>query len=254
MANSKRVPPKAKPKVAGKSSSSKGGGLKAFWGKVWTFTKKVLIVFFVSSIGVTVLYRFVDPFITPLMIIRLGEQMIHGDKIRISNKWTDLEDMSQFMPKAALAAEDQKFFEHYGFDFEAISKAFERNQKSKKLRGGSTISQQTAKNVFLWAGRSWLRKGLEAYFTVLIECIWPKERILEIYLNVIEMGRGVYGAESAAKYYYGKSCKNLTKAESAAIASVFPLPLKWNPTKPNATLRRKQGWIRRQIDGVVRYK
>jgi len=250
MTKAKRIPQKAKAKSV-KPSSLKGGGFKGFVAKLWSYIKKALVVFFVSSIGVTVLYRFVDPFFTPLMIIRAGEQLVHGDKIKIKYTWVDMEEMSPFMPKAALAAEDQKFFDHHGFDFEAIMKAFEKNQRSKRLRGGSTISQQTAKNVFLWAGRSWLRKGLEAYFTVLIEFIWPKERILEVYLNIIEMGRGVYGAESAANYYYGKSCVKLTKSEAAAIASVFPLPLKWNPVKPSANLQRKQAWIRRQIDGMV---
>jgi len=218
--------------------------------KVLTFVKKAILIFLVSSISVTILYRFVNPFFTPLMVIRACEQMVHGDKIRIRNTWVNMDEMSPFFPKAALAAEDQKFFQHNGFDFEAIGKAFERNQKSKKIRGGSTISQQTAKNVFLWAGRSWIRKGLEAYFTVLIEFFWSKERILEVYLNVIEMGRGVYGAEAASQYYYDKSCTKINKSEAAAIASVFPLPLKWNPIKPSLFLRKKQAWIRRQIDNI----
>jgi monofunctional glycosyltransferase len=250
MAKAKRPASNVKAKST-KSGTSKSGGIKGFGANLWNFLKKALIVFFVSSIGVTILYRFVDPFFTPLMLIRAGEQVIHGDNIKIKYSWVDMEEMSPFMPKAALAAEDQKFFEHHGFDFEAIMKAFEKNQHSKKLRGGSTISQQTAKNVFLWAGRSWLRKGLEAYFTVLIEFIWPKERILEIYLNIIEMGRGVYGAEAASKYYYGKSCTKLSKSEASAIASVFPLPLKWNPIKPSPMLQKKQAWIRRQVDGMV---
>jgi len=250
MAKAKRPTSNVKSKSS-KSGTSKGGGIKGFGSKIWSFIKKALIVFFVSSIGVTLLYRFIDPFFTPLMLIRAGEQVVHGDNIKIKYTWVDMEDMSPFMPKAALAAEDQKFFEHHGFDFEAIMKAFEKNQHSKKLRGGSTISQQAAKNVFLWAGRSWLRKGLEAYFTILIEFIWPKERILEVYLNIIEMGRGVYGAEAASKYYYGKGCAKLSKSEASAIASVFPLPLKWNPVKPSSMLQKKQAWIRRQVDGMV---
>ncbi|HAR20821.1 MAG TPA: monofunctional biosynthetic peptidoglycan transglycosylase [Cytophagales bacterium] len=218
--------------------------------RILVLFKKALILFFASSIGFTILYRYVDPFFTPLMVIRTVQQVFHGDNIRLKNTWVDLEEMSMFMPKAALAAEDQKFFQHNGFDFEAIGKAFERNQKSKKLRGGSTISQQTAKNVFLWSGCSWLRKGLETYFTVLIEFFWPKKRILEVYLNVIEMGSGIYGAEAASQYYYHKSCRKLTKSQAAAIASVFPLPLKWDPRKPSARLSKKQAWIKRQIDGV----
>lgn len=221
------------------------------WGqKALRFFGKVLLYFLIGSVGLTIFYRFVDPFVTPLMVSRTVSQVWNGDIIRWKNNWVDLEEMSPFMPKAALAAEDQKFFDHNGFDFDAIGKAFERNQHSKRIRGGSTISQQTAKNVFLWASRSWVRKGFEAYFTVLIEFFWSKERILEVYLNVIEMGRGVYGADAAAHYYFKKSCKKLTKSEAAAIASVFPLPLKWNPVRKSAYIAKKQAWIKRQIDSV----
>jgi monofunctional biosynthetic peptidoglycan transglycosylase len=250
MAKAKKIIPKSKT-TSPKSSSSKGGLSWKKYGEIaWSWTKKALLIFFVSSIGTTILYRYIDPFVTPLMVIRTGEQIVTGSKIRWKNTWTDMEDMSPFMPKAALAAEDQKFFEHKGFDFDAIWTAFQKNQHSKRLRGGSTISQQTAKNVFLWPGRSWVRKGLEAYFTVLIEFFWPKKRILEVYLNVIEMGKGVYGAEAASRYYYKKSCRKLSKSEAAAIASVFPLPLKWSVVRPSPLLVKKQAWIRRQIDGV----
>ncbi len=217
----------------------------------WNWIKKAVLLFFVSSIGITILYRYVDPFVTPLMVLRTLEQVVGKDKMRWKNDWEDMEKMSPFVPKAAIAAEDQLFFEHSGFDFDAMWAAFKRNQHAKKIRGGSTISQQTAKNVFLWPGRSYIRKVFEAYFTVLIEFFWPKERILEIYLNVIEMGRGVYGIEAASRYYYGKSCRKLSKAEAAAITSVFPLPLKWNPIRPSPMLQKKQAWIRRQIDVVV---
>jgi monofunctional glycosyltransferase len=218
--------------------------------KIWQFLKKCLVIFLISSVLTTIAYRYIDPPVTPLMMIRSGEQLVKGQKFRMKHDWVDLENMTPFMPKAALAAEDQKFFEHSGFDFDAIWAAFERNQHSKKLRGGSTISQQTAKNVFLWPGRSWVRKGLEAYFTVLIELFWSKERILEVYLNVIEMGRGVYGAEAAAQHYYKKPCRKLSKMECASIASIFPLPLKWNPKVPSPALMKKQAWIRRQLEAV----
>lgn len=250
MAKTRKNIPKASPKPG---KTSKGGGSK--WKKWWSlgilWAKRALVFFLVSSIGVTILYRFVDPFITPLMVIRTIEQTFGKDPIRWKNDWEDMENMSPFVPRAALAAEDQRFFEHSGFDFDAMWAAFKRNQHAKKIRGGSTISQQTAKNVFLWPGRSYVRKIFEAYFTFLIEFFWPKERILEVYLNVIEMGKGVYGIEAASRYYYHKSCKKLSKAEAAAIASVFPLPLKWSPVRPTPKLQAKQAWIRRQIDGVV---
>ena len=243
---------KSKPVTAKslKSSKSKkaGGG---FVIKLLFWSKRILIFFFIISFGLTFLYRYLNPFFTPLMLIRTGEQIIKAQKIRYKYEWVDLKNMSPFVMKSALAAEDQKFFEHNGFDFEAIYTAFKTNQYSGKIRGGSTISQQTAKNVFLWPGRSWIRKGFEAYFTFLIEFMWSKERILEVYLNVIEMGKGVYGSEAAAQTYYYKSCKNLTKAEAAAITSIFPLPLKWNPLKPSPYLIKKQAWIRRQTDYII---
>jgi len=239
---SKPVTPKSLKSNRPKSTS--GGFLK----KALHFLKVLVICFLCLSFGTTFLYRYINPPVTPLMLIRTGEQIIRAEKIRLKYQWVDLRDMSPFIAKSALAAEDQKFFEHNGFDFDAIYTAYKTNQYSKRIKGGSTISQQTAKNVFLWPGRSWLRKGLEAYFTFLIEFMWSKERILEIYLNVIEMGKGVYGAEAASRFYFYKSCKKLTKYESASIVSVFPLPLKWNPIKPTIYLKSKQDWIKRQCD------
>ena len=243
----KQKPLTAKSLKSSKSKKTGSGILK----KLLTWSKRVFFIFIISSFGLTFIYRYLNPLCTPLMLIRTGEQIYRAEKIKWKYDWVDLKVMSPFVAKSALAAEDQKFYEHNGFDFDAIYTAFKTNQYSKKIRGGSTISQQTAKNVFLWPGRSWLRKGLEAYFTFLVEFMWPKERILEVYLNVIEMGKGVYGAEAAAKTYYYKSCKNLTKAESAAIASIFPLPLKWDPVRPTPYLQKKQAWIRRQADYVV---
>ena len=153
------------------------------------------------------------------------------------------------MPLAVLCSEDQLFMEHNGFDMKAIEKALEYNdkKKGKKLRGGSTISQQTAKNVFLWQGRSWLRKGLEAYFTLLIEVMWSKERIMEVYLNVIEMGDGIYGTEAAAQEYFQKSAAKLTASQAALIAAVLPNPRKWSPANPTGYIKKKQQWILRQM-------
>ena len=153
------------------------------------------------------------------------------------------------MPLAVVTAEDQKFAEHFGFDLEAIEKAVKYNEKhkGKKVKGASTISQQTAKNVFLWPGRSWIRKGLEVYFTFVIEICWSKERIIEVYLNVIEMGPGVYGAEAAAQYYFNKSASDLTKKEAATIAAILPNPIRWSASHPTPYIIKKRNWIVRHM-------
>ncbi len=163
-----------------------------------------------------------------------------------------LEDISPNLPLAVVTAEDQKFEEHFGFDLDAIEKAVKYNEKhkGKKVKGASTISQQTAKNVFLWPGRSWLRKGLEVYFTFLIEILWSKERIMEMYLNVIEMGPGVYGAEAAAHYYFDKPAAKLTKSESATIAAILPNPIRWSASKPTRYIIKKRNWILRHMGKI----
>lgn len=181
------------------------------------------------------------------MVTRGFERKADGKDWKIDKEWRDFDEIADAMKRAAVAAEDQKFLTHHGFDFEAMGKAINKNAKGKKLVGGSTISQQTAKNVFLWPGRSYIRKAFEAYFTALIEIFWSKKRILEVYLNVIEMGDGVYGVQAAAQYYYGKDASQLTRREAAAIASIFPLPLKWSPTHPGKNLRRKQALIIKSI-------
>jgi len=150
------------------------------------------------------------------------------------------------LQKAVIAAEDDTFLTHNGFNFKAMQKAYKSNQKGKKIKGGSTISQQTAKNVFLWQGRSYIRKAFEAYFTVLIEILWSKERIMEVYLNSIEMGKGVYGAQAAAQHWYGKDAANLTKKQAAGIAAILPNPIKFKPVNSS-------GYINRKKSRIVRY-
>jgi monofunctional biosynthetic peptidoglycan transglycosylase len=239
--------------VSGKSTSSRKSSPKSsgngVWGMVknaWSKVRRYVIifayVFFGSSIAFTVLYKYVPPIFTPLMIIRVGEQIWNGDEIKLKYKWVDFDKISSKMPLAVIASEDSKFMEHSGFDIDAIYTAYKNNQKKKKktIKGGSTISQQTAKNVFLWQGRSYLRKGLEVYFTTLIELIWGKKRIMEVYLNVIEMGNGVYGIEAAAQKYYKKPAKQLSKYQCAAITSILPNPRKWSPTKPTNYISQKQ--------------
>jgi monofunctional biosynthetic peptidoglycan transglycosylase len=219
--------------------------MKKFFKQIWKFFLYFLIIYFGSSVLFVVAYRFVNPPVTPLMVIRLAEQAYNGQTIRLKQEWVSLNDISGNLPLAAVAAEDNLFLEHSGFDFEAIQKAKEFNQKKrgKKVRGASTISQQTAKNVFLWPQRSWVRKGLEAYFTVLIEFVWGKKRIMEVYLNVIETGKGIYGAEAASQTYFEKSALKLSRSEAALIAAILPNPLKWNPASPTAYLVGRQQWI-----------
>lgn len=181
------------------------------------------------------------------MIERNIERKSDGKSFKTAKKWVAFDDISDNMKRAAVSAEDQLFLKHMGFDIKAIEKAYESNEKGKKVKGGSTISQQTAKNVFLWPGRSWIRKGFEAYFTLLIEMLWSKERILEVYLNVIEMGDGIYGAEAASQEYYGKSCSSLSRAEAALIAACFPNPLRWTPKNPTRYIQHRQYLIMRNM-------
>eukprot|EP01133_Synstelium_polycarpum_P003099 gene3099-3549_t len=187
--------------------------------KITSLLGRILIWFLAVSILWVLAYRFINPPITLLMIERNIERKSDGKSFKTAKKWVAFDDISDNMKRAAVSAEDQLFLKHMGFDIKAIEKAYESNEKGKKVKGGSTISQQTAKNVFLWPGRSWIRKGFEAYFTLLIEMLWSKERILEVYLNVIEMGDGIYGAEAASQEYYGKSCSSLSRAEAALIAA-----------------------------------
>ena len=208
--------------------------------KITSILSKVLLWFLMVTVLWVLVYRFVNPPITLLMIQRNMERSSEDKPSKMKKDWVDFEDISDNMKRAAVSAEDQLFLKHLGFDIKAIEKAFATNKKGKKIKGGSTISQQTAKNVFLWPGRSWVRKGFEAYFTLLIEILWSKERILEVYLNVIEMGDGVYGAEAAAQEYFGKSCRKLTRSQSALIAACFPNPRRWTPRKPTTYIRHRQ--------------
>ena len=158
-----------------------------------------------------------------------------------------MEEISDNLKLAVIASEDQNFPSHNGFDYKAIQKAMEDNKKGKRVRGASTISQQTAKNIFLWPQRSWFRKGLEVYFTFWIELLWSKERILEVYLNSIEMGKGVYGAEAAAQAWFKKSAENLTAYEAAAIAAILPNPREYRANPASSYIGGRQGWIVRQM-------
>ena len=169
---------------------------------------------------------------------------------KLKYDWVSLDEISPNMQLAVIAAEDQKFPHHWGFDFEAIQKAFKFNEKSRRTRGASTISQQTVKNLVLWHGQSWFRKGLEVPITALMEIFWSKERILEVYLNIAEFGNGIFGVEAASRYYFKKSAKNLTQSEAALLAAVLPNPIIYKVNKPSALVRKKQSWIMRQMNGL----
>jgi monofunctional biosynthetic peptidoglycan transglycosylase len=222
-----------------------GGGIR--WGRlIRNFLVALLTILIVGPVLAVIVYRFVAPPITILMI----EGMMDGRGV--DHRWRPLSQMSPALPRAAIAAEDARFCSHHGFDIEAIEKAANHNDKKPgKIRGGSTISQQTAKNVFLWPERSWVRKGFEAYFTVLIELIWGKQRIMEVYLNTVEMGPGVYGVEAAAQKYFHVSAKDVSPAQAARLIAILPSPLKWQVIDPGAYVRRRD----RKIDaaeGAVR--
>lgn len=227
--------------------------LKKTFKKLFRFVMKLTGLFFVTTILVVVIYKFVPVFVTPLVVIRSVEQVFDPDKdLKISKDWVPLRSMSRNLPLAVIAAEDQRFTEHFGLDMEAIEKAREYNKKhqGKKVRGASTISQQTAKNVFLWPSRSWIRKGFEVYFTFLIELVWGKKRIMEVYLNVAEMGEGIYGAQAASMNYFKKPALKLSAKESAAIAACLPNPRRWRPDRPTPYISKRISWIRRQMDQI----
>ena len=221
-------------------------GKKGFFSHIMRFFWKLIIWFNIVSLFFVVLYKFVPVPYTPLMVIRYFENKSAGKNIETKHHWVPLENISKNLQKAVIASEDGRFFEHYGLDFSAMQKAAVGNFKGKKLKGGSTITQQTAKNVFLWQGRSYFRKALEAYYTVLIELIWGKERILEVYLNSIEMGDGIYGAEAATQHWYKRDCKSLTRMQAAGIAAILPNPRRFSPNG-SAYISRKQSKIARYI-------
>lgn len=212
------------------------------------FVKWAVSLFFASTILAVVVCRFMPVYVTPLMLIRC----VQTGSLTIHHHWVPLEQMSKHMPVAVMASEDSRFLLHHGFDFDAIGHAAKRNianGKGGKRYGASTISQQTAKNVFLWPGRSWVRKGFEAYFTVLIELFWSKQRIMEVYLNSIEMGDRIYGADACAEYHFGKTASDLTRADCALIAATLPNPRKFSSKSPSDYMRKRQ----RQIMNNMRF-
>lgn len=216
---------------------------RLLWLPVWLLLFSVLQV---------LVLRFVDPPFTAFMAIRQFEALGQGDwRFRIAHDWRDLDAIAPSLPVALIAAEDQTFAEHHGFDLKAIEHAHARNERGGRLRGGSTISQQLAKNLFLWQGSSrasrWLRKGAEAWYTLLIEALWPKRRILEVYANVAEFGDGIYGAQAAARSFFGRDADRLTPSQSARLAAVLPSPRRYSAANPGPYVQRRARWIERNM-------
>jgi len=219
--------------------------------KVFKHLLRLIISLVALSILFVLLYKFVPVPYTPLMLIRYFEQKKEVEKPVIHHKWIPLEEISINLQRAVIASEDQRFFEHKGFDLEQIQKARKENETRRRPRGASTITQQTAKNLFLWPKSSWFRKGLETYFTFLLEIFWSKERILEVYLNSIEMGKGIYGAQAVAREHFNVSASALTKQQASLIAATLPNPLRFNSRTPSAYILRRSREILRQMDWIT---
>ncbi len=219
--------------------------------RFFVFLFKLVVGLFAFSILIVIIYGWVPVPFTPLMAIRAVE--FPEESIR--HDWVPMEEIASGLALAVIASEDQNFLNHNGFDIKAIEKAMENNKKGKRIRGASSISQQTAKNVFLWPQRSWLRKGLEVYFTFMIEVFWSKERIMEVYLNSIEMGKGIYGAEAAAQAWFNKPAAKLTNYEAAAIAAILPNPRQYRANPASTFINNRKNWIVRQMNnlGPVRF-
>lgn len=214
-----------------------------FFAKSIRWVRNLMLLFFAVTIGWTLLAGLVPVWITPLMVIRSIEAIADGKIPKNEKDWVPIEEISPNLVNAVIAAEDNLFMVHNGFSFDSMKKAWEYNKRGKKIRGGSTITQQTAKNVFLWNKRSYVRKGLEAYFTVLVELFWSKKRIMEVYLNVIEMGDGIYGAQAASRHYFEKDASKLTRRQAAAIAVCLPNPRRFSPANPSGYIQRRTSSI-----------
>jgi len=216
--------------------------------RFFKFILRLILWLFAFSIVVVIFFKWVPVPITPLMLIRNIEQLQDDKKLVLKHDWVPIEAISKNLQLAVICSEDQNFLAHNGFDMEAIEKAVKHNKKGKRIRGASSISQQTAKNVFLWPQRSWFRKGLEVYFTFLIELFWSKERIMEVYLNSIEMGNGIYGVEAASQFWFKKPAIKLNRNEAAAIAAILPNPLRYKANPASNYIQGRKNWIVRQMN------
>ncbi|BCA92767.1 MAG: monofunctional biosynthetic peptidoglycan transglycosylase [Halomonas meridiana] len=217
--------------------------LRLLWRLVW----RGALGFVVLSVALVLLFRFVPPPGSMVMVERKVQSWINSEPIDIQRQWRSWENLSSNAKLAVISAEDQRFPQHRGFDFVEMRRAWEASRDGERLRGASTLSQQTAKNVFLWSGRSWVRKGLEAWFTLLIETLWGKQRILEVYLNVAEWDTGVFGLEAAANHYFGASGSALTERQASLLAAILPNPRNRSASRPDAQVERRSQWIRQQM-------
>ncbi|WP_188606422.1 monofunctional biosynthetic peptidoglycan transglycosylase [Aquaticitalea lipolytica] len=215
--------------------------------RFFKFILKSIMWMFLFSIFMVIVFKWVPVPMTPLMVIRSAQQYQDDKEVVLKHDWVSKDEISRNLKLAVICSEDQNFLNHNGFDMKAIEKAIEFNKAGKRVRGASTISQQTAKNVFLWPHRSWFRKGLEAYFTFLIEVFWSKERILEVYLNSIEMGDGIYGAEAASQHWFKKPATKLSRSEAAAIAAILPNPRVYKARPATNYIQGRKNWIVRQM-------
>lgn len=232
--------------------AKKGGNkIKVLFSKLWRLFLQLILVGFQFTLFLIILYRVAPVPITPLHIKRVIEQVADGKEIRLNKTWKSIDYISDKFCLAVITSEDVKFIQHYGFDFEQIQNSLERGLKGgKKLRGASTISQQTAKNLFFTPTRSWIRKVPEVIITLSLELLWTKKRILEVYINIIEMGDGIYGAEAAARKYFNKSSTNLSSRESALIAACLPNPRRWRADRPTPYINRKANGIQRYMHHI----
>ncbi|MCY1279836.1 Penicillin-binding protein 2D [compost metagenome] len=208
---------------------------------------KILLWFVAGSAALVLVFRWVPPPGSMLMVERKVESWIDGEPIDLQRDWVSWDDLPNSLKIAVIAGEDQKFPEHHGFDLPAIEQALKHNERGRSIRGASTISQQVAKNLFLWPGRSWLRKGFEAWFTVLIETLWSKQRILEVYLNSVEWDSGVFGAQAAARHHFGVDARRLSRQQASLLAAVLPNPREWSAARPSPYVRQRSAWIRQQM-------
>lgn len=231
--------------------------MKKLLKKSWKLFLKICLWFFILSIVSTIIFRWLPVPVTPFMLMQCVKQSFDDKRdLRLKKDWVSLDEISPHLQLAVVCAEDQNFLEHHGFDFDAIEKALKHNENHKRKKGASTISQQTAKNVFLYDGRNWIRKGLEVYFTFLAELSWSKERIMEVYLNVIEFGDGIYGAEAASQHFFNVPAKKLTRSQAALLAAVLPAPRKFSAKSPSGYVRKRQNWVLTQMNnwgGELKY-
>ncbi len=221
--------------------------------KILKFVLWSFVILVASSVVIVALYSFVPPPVTPHMVLRSIGGLFDGKFVSIDKSWRSYDEVSPHLYRAVIAAEDGKFMRHNGIDWKAVdaAKRYNERYKGKKKRGASTITMQTAKNTFLPHWRNYVRKAAEVYFTYLIEAVWGKKRILEVYVNIVEWGEGVYGAEAAAQKHFGKSAANLTSREAALLAAVLPNPIRWSAGKPTAYIKKRATWVQGRMGGIA---